>query len=315
MALSATEIKVLNQVSMQRANSVKLGTILSGLLATSGSPVQIAKASKRLTFTGVALHGETLTINNPTVVGTDVFELLTDADQELSDDDNIPVDISSYVAFSSNTLTVVVQPTSGDTFTIGDKVFTFVPVGTANADGEVSVGASLSAAQGNIVKAIKGTDGFNDKHELVTISDFTVNVATVSALIGGSTGSGVATTETFTSGSNVFSAATTGSAADCSAPNAITALLATITGSGTQGVDATASGGSAIDLTASTSGSSGNDIEIAETLSNATFAGSATKLSGGTGVPAVAGEMHFDESYLYVCDGTDWHRISLGSAY
>jgi hypothetical protein len=113
-------------------------------------------------------------------------------------------------AASQGTLTVDTQPTAGDTFTIGTKVFTFRAVGDANADGDVEVGADLAGAQANIVAAVNGTDRFNDPHPSVTIAAFAADDAVITAIVEGTAGNAIATTETFTAGTNVFDAAVLG---------------------------------------------------------------------------------------------------------
>ena len=108
------------------------------------------------------------------------------------------------------TLTVDTQPTIGDTFTIGGIVYTFVAVVDANAEGEVSIGANVAGAKLAIVAAINGTDGFNNPHPAVTASAFSGDVATLTARIPGEAGDAIATTETFTAGTNIFNATTLG---------------------------------------------------------------------------------------------------------
>jgi hypothetical protein len=113
-------------------------------------------------------------------------------------------------AAAEGTLTVDTQPTAGDTFTIGSTVYTFRAVGDANAAGDVEVGADLAGAQANIVAAVNGTDRFNDPHPSVTIAAFAANDAVLTASVAGTAGNAIATTETFTAGTNVFDAGTLG---------------------------------------------------------------------------------------------------------
>lgn len=113
-------------------------------------------------------------------------------------------------AAAQGTLTVDTQPTAGDTFTIEQKVFTFVAVDNANKDGDVEVGANLAAAQANIVAAVNGIDRFNDPHPTLTIAAFAANAAVLTSIVEGTVGNSIATTETFTAGTNVFDAATLG---------------------------------------------------------------------------------------------------------
>lgn len=318
--LSATELKVLNNLSLVRHDDVELGTLLnsviSNMMGRTGTPINAVNAEKDLTLTGVVVDGETVTI------GADVYEFLTDIAQSKTTPTNIAVNIAVHAVKASVTLTVDTQPTSGDTMTIGTKVYTFVPNGTADGDGQISVGTNLASAKTAIVAAINGSDGYNVAHTLVTAAAFSSNNCTITALVGGTIGNTIASTETFTAGTNIFSAATLGSGADCSAANAIEHFVAAVTASDTQGVGATDEAGDVVKLKADVAGVSGNDISIAETLANATFAGGAVKLSGGVnGTVGYVGQPMVDASYVYFCvaDNTiadkNWRRVSLGSAY
>ncbi len=78
-------------------------------------------------------------------------------------------------------LTLAVNPTSGDTLTIGDRTYTFAAAPATGAAGRVLIGSTLAITQSNLVKAIAGTDTFNTGHPLVTISDFATNRAVITA--------------------------------------------------------------------------------------------------------------------------------------
>lgn len=322
--LTATELKVINNLSQEQLKSVKLGDKVQALISSlgkAGTPVNAVNATMVLTVSSVVVDGETVSINNPAVAGADVYEFLADAAQSKTAAGNIAVNIAANATKASGTLTVDTQPTSGDTVTIGTKVYTFVPVGTANADGEVSIGANLAGAQAALVAAINGTDGVSIAHPLVSAGNFAANACTITALVGGTAGNSIATTETFTAGTNIFAAATLGSGTNCSAANAITALAAAINASDTQGVGATAGSG-IVTLTADTAGVAGNAIIIAETMANGSFTADAVLLAGGVnGTVGLVGSIQVDASYIYtpVADNTisgkNWRRVSLGSAY
>jgi hypothetical protein len=313
--LTANQIKSLNNLSMQRDRTVALGTLLMGI-PEYGTPVKWVKAAKALTVGGVVIHKETVTINNPAISGSNVYEFLADASQTKTLPGNIAVDISTHSVKGSVTLTMDTQATAGNTMTIGTKVYTFVPSGTANADGEISVGTDLPTAKLAVVAAINGTDGVNTPHPLVTAAPFAVNVCTITALVGGVAGNAVATTETFTPTNNVFSAGTLTSGADCTAQNAIDHLVAAVTAHDTQGVGAVDSTGAVVTFSADVAGVAGNAIVIGETMANGAFAGGAVLLSGGVdGTPVAPGRVLVDDSYLYVYISDDWRRISVGSAY
>jgi hypothetical protein len=280
------------------------------------TPVNAVAATGTLTVSGVAKDGETVTI------GADVYEFAADAAQSVGAG-HIPVDITSHTTKSAGTLSMATQPTAGDTVTIGEKVYTFVPVGTANADGEVDIGADAAGAQANLVAAINGTDEINTAHTLVTAADFAANNCVITAKIGGVAGDTIATTETFTAEGNVFDAVTLGTTTagvDCTAANAVTALVTAITASDTQGVGAADGDGDTVVLTADIKGAAANNIDTTETMANGSFA--KTKLEGGIdGTVGKEGEACSDDSYNYHCiadntvSGTNWRRVSLGSAY
>jgi len=311
--LTTAEKQLINNLTMVHDPDVKLGDKIDEIISLtgeSGTPVNAVNASMILNVTGVVKDGETVSI------GTDKYEFMTDAAQTKTVPTNIAVDISASATKATGTLTMDTQPTPGDTVTIGDKTYIFVPVGTDNAEGEVSIGADLAEAQANLVMAIVGN---NSK---VHIADFIENAAVITALIGGTIGNSIPTTETFTAGTNVFAATTLLTGADCSAANAITALVVAITAHDTQGVGATDGDGDTVVLTADVAGESANDILLAETLANGAFEGAAINLAGGIdGTVAVGTKFLMDATYLYVClagntvSQKNWRRIQLGSAY
>ena len=303
------EIEKLNKLRYY-AKEMELGERLNKLIPSMGTPVNAVAASETLTLTGVVEHGEVL------VIDADTYQFAADEDGLLVDSGNIPVDISSYVTAATGTLTVDTQPTSGDTFTIGSKTYTFVPDGTANADGEISVGADLAEAQVNIVDAINGDDGFNTPNSDVTAADFVTDDSVIDAIIGGTVGNTISTTETFTAETNIFAASAESAGADCSAADAITALAATIT----NGFTAVDSDGDTLVVTSDVGGLVGNSVDISTDIANGSVGD--THLSGGVdGTPASAGEEYIDDDYLYKCieDNTiadaNWRRISLGDVF
>lgn len=323
--LTTTEKKVLNNMSKVLDVNVKLGDKVDeiiGLVGETGTPVNAVAAVATLNVTGVSIDGETITINNPTKVGTDVYEFLADAAQTKTSPTNIAIDITTYTAKATGTLTVDTQPISGDTLTIGTNTYIFVPVGTAKSAGEISIGANLAEAKTNIVAAINGTDTVNLPHPKVTAGAFAVNACTITALIGGTIGNAIATTETFTAGTNIFAAATLGSGTNCTTANTVIAIVNAITASDTQGVGAVSGAGNTVVLTADIAGVVGNDIAVAKVMTNAAFANAAVKLAGGIdGTVASGTKFMMDASYLYTClNGNttadkNWRRVAIGAAY
>lgn len=323
--LTSRQREVFNNLSLVVDSEIYLGNTLQSIidsLGEKGTPVNAVAASATLNITGVVSHGEKVSINNPSRSGSDVYEFLADVAQTKSNPDNIGVNILASAVAADGELTMDTQPTAGDKVTLGTKVYTFVPVGTDTADGEISIGTDLAEAQAAFVAAVNGTDNFNTKHPLVSASDFVANVCNISARIYGVEGNAIATTETFTAATNVFAAATLANGSSCSAANAITALVAAIVANDTQGVGAVDGTGDSINFTADVAGAYGNLIEISETLANGAFANTATTFAGGIdGTVSEGFKILVDSSYLYICidensiSDANWRRISVGSAF
>lgn len=315
--LTATELKVMNNITNEHAQTVDLGDTIQEIidnLVKSGTPVNAVNALGTLTLTGVVIHGETI------IIGDDVYQFAGDAAQTVSAPGNIPIDIEAHMTKASRVLTMDTQPTSGDTVTIGTKVYTWVPVGTDTADGEISIGADLAAAKLNFVAAVNGTDEFNVAHPLVTASEFSTHACTITALIGGTVGNAIATTETFSAETNVFAGATLTGGANCSAANADGVIISTINTDGTEPVTAAQGTGTVVELTADVAGILANDIITGTGMANGSF-GHAHLTGGVDGTVGLAGAVKYDSSYLYVAvaanlvSGKNWRRMSLGSAY
>lgn len=319
--LTAKQIDQINKININ-AKAMKLGNRISEMEVISGTPVNAVNAGKILTVSGVVIDGEKVTIDNPTVAGSDVYEFLADAAQTKTTPTNKAVDISTYADKAAVVLTIDTQPVSGNTMTIGTKVFTFVPTGTATGNGEIAIGTDLPATKINIVAAINGTDSINTPHPLVSAANFAANTCTITALVGGVAGNSIASTETITAGTDTFAAVTLLLGTNCTAANAILALVSAITTLDTQGVSAVDGAGDTVELTAKVSGVAGNNIVIGKVMANATFAGSATKLSAGVdGTVGSINQEMVDATYMYRCvadntiAGKNWRRISLGSAF
>jgi len=229
-------------------------------------------ATETLTISGVVIDGETITINGR------VYEFDTDS----STTGDVDIDISASATASQGTLTMDTQPTLGDSTTIGTRTYVWVANGAANFPGEISIGADLAAAKVNFVAAINGTDGVNTASTFVTAAAFVADACVLTALTPGTAGDAIATTETFTAGTNVFDAAvlgTTTAGVDCTAANAVTAVVAAITGDGSAVVSAADGVGDTVDITAVTAGTAANAYTLANTMANGSW-GAAT-MSGG----------------------------------
>lgn len=110
------------------------------------------------------------------------------------------------------TLALAVQPTVGDTMTIGSRSYEFVAEATPPAQGEIALGADLATTQGLVQIMINSAAGYANPQ--VSASDWVANVSTLTARAIGTAGNGIEVSETFTSGSNLFSAVETSGGVD-----------------------------------------------------------------------------------------------------
>jgi hypothetical protein len=118
---------------------------------------------------------------------------------------------------AEGTLTMAVDPTDTNTITIGSITYTVLDSFVDTVD-NVFTGADLAAAKVNLVAAVTATGGTPGTTHFtsqvanpdVDIATFISDDAVLTALVAGFAGNALATTETFTSGSNVFDALTLG---------------------------------------------------------------------------------------------------------
>lgn len=247
------------------------GGTITAQYHTGMTPTEAITASGTLTIGGVVLDGQTVTVDG------DIYEFAADVAQTVSGT-NIPVDITGVTTASSGNLTLAEQPSVGDTMTIGTTVYTFIADEGTPVLGEIKIGTDLATAKTNIVAAVNGTAP-NVAHPLVSMADFVVDEALVTALVGGVAGDLIATTDTFANIGNLFAGGTLGTVdtgADCTAANAVTALVAADAGTTYVLADGA---GNTVTVTANTAGVAGNSIATTETMTNGAF-GAAT-LTGG----------------------------------
>lgn len=223
------------------------------------SPVVAVAASGVLTISGVVKHGETVTI------GARVYEFVAKAGYTTV---NVPVDIAAGTTAATGTLTLDTQPTAGDIMVVGDQTYTFVALGTGNAVGEIALGANLAATQPLVVAAINGTDGWNTANAKAAAAAFASDDCVITSFIEGTASNLVATTSTFTAGTNQFAAVTLLGGTDCAAPAAVTALAAEIIEDVASVVSAVDGAGNTIDVTHKVVGNAGEAVATTETLSN-----------------------------------------------
>jgi hypothetical protein len=119
---------------------------------------------------------------------------------------------------AQGTLTIAADVTAADDMVINGTTFTFVAALTGAAN-EILLGANAAATQLACNAAFVDRDNGGVLHSVsdavydalgVTAIDFAANDMVFSAAVKGTAGNSIATTETFTSGSNVFDAATLG---------------------------------------------------------------------------------------------------------
>lgn len=256
-----------------------LDEIAAAIAADGAAIPQLTAGSKAMAILRVAsavTDGETVTI------GGDVYEVDTRNEAHVAPE-HIRLDLhAGSTVKAQGTLTIANNPSAGDTMTIGDVVYTFVPDGTANHEGEVEIGTDLATAEAAIKAAINGTDGYNTPNPYVTCGDFVAHVGTLTAIVGGTAGV-VATTETFTPVGNVFDGETLGTktaAVDPTAAEFTTALAAAINASGTEPVTAVRIGANEVLVFKDTIGV--DTTALAETLAGANNAWDTNALRAGS---------------------------------
>lgn len=207
---------------------------LDGATGTIANFLRGAHALGIVRFAGVTGDEETITI------GSDVYEFDTHVAETLANAGAIRLDVSGgSTVHSQGTLTMDTQPTATDTVTVGSTTYTWVASGATS--GQINVGADLAAAKVNFVAAINGTDGINSANAEASAAAFVGNDCVLTALEGGTDGDAVATTETFTAGTNVFDAATLGTTTagvDPTAGESSDAFIAAVNASGTEAIRA-----------------------------------------------------------------------------
>jgi hypothetical protein len=231
------------------------------------------KATETLTIASVVIDGETVTL------GARVYEFDTDGSITAG---NVSADISGGATAAVGILTLDTQVTATNTMTIGTRTWVFVPDGEDGSDGEISVGADLAEGEVHIVAALDGSDGFNTAATDVTVSDFANHVMTITAIVPGTLGDAIATTENFGAGGNIFDGTTLGSTTagvDCIAATAVTALALAITTDTSALVGAVDGAGDTVVVTADATGIAANSYASTETMAQGSFTD--TTMSGG----------------------------------
>ena len=107
---------------------------------------------------------------------------------------------------ATGTLTIAEPVTAEDSMTIGSVTYTFKAEGTADAAGEIDLGASEAATKLEIVKAILGTDGYNTANpDVICAAAFTSDTLLFTAKEAGTAGNAIVFLEVLlTHASNVL---------------------------------------------------------------------------------------------------------------
>lgn len=269
--------------------TTSVATVTSTKELIISEPVS-ASAGGTLTISGVVIDGQTVTI------GTRVYQFRTGATALTSG--NVAVDISARGTKAQGTLTIAEPVTAGDTIVVGDQTYVFV-TGSANAAGEIGIGADEAATKVNIPAAINGTDSINTANTKVTASAFSADVCTLTARYTGTQGNSIVTAELgqgLTHASNVFNAATLGTTTagvDPTAAHAGADLVTAITADASAVV--TASGTTSVVVVAKTAGTAANAYPTTTTMVNGAW-GAVTLTGGADAAPGVC--------YLDLTDAT-----------
>lgn len=285
------------------------------LLPIWGTPTNSVAATNLLTFAGTANGGSAGEANDgeTITIGSTVYEFDTNNSITAG---RVRVDISAGAVAAAGVLTIGEQVTLGDTFTIGTRVFTIVPAGTANAAGEVPIGTNEANTKLNIVASINGTDTVANAHPLVSAAAFDGDTCAITARAPGTAGNSIATTSTFGNVANAFGASALAGGDNMTAANQMAAFISAASAHATVTVAAVNGEALQASLTAKTVGTAGNSIVTTETLANGSF--STATLTGGTaGTAGARGQIMVDASYVYVAVQTNtatsavWKRASI----
>ena len=287
---------------MRENNSHYLGGAFLKM-PVAGTPANAVAPYATLTFNGVVVHGETVT------VGDDTYQFAADTALTV-DEGNLAVDINAVTVKAHQTLTVPVNPTANDTMTVGagDDEVTYTFKAEAVEDTDIEIGDAVADTQANIVLKL------NERKD-ITCTAFADNVATLTAVVGGAAGNSIATTETFTAETNVFGADALASGADCTNANAKAKLLL-VTHADPYYTKAAGSAGESVKFTGTIKGTLLERIECTETCAHGEF--DVAHLDNGVdSVAGVKGDIMIDATHLHILtadqgiDGTNWKKVAF----
>ena len=287
-------------------------------------PDTLQRGTATLTFAGVPADAETFTINARVYefdtagdgIGGD-HEIDTSATATV--DDVITKTVTDYMADGSRTCTAVADLANNlITFTaktagvVGNYV-TAEAGGGIVWSGNLSGGAdALGTEIGLLVLAHYEVGGAGEEATVKAVAGATDDKVIFRALIGGTAGDAITTTHTLTAGS--FDAVVLGTkeaGADCTAADAVTALVAAITSGDTQGVGAVDGALDTVVMTADVPGVAGDLIGTTQATANATF----DDVTLGTTTPGVdcpKGDAQTAIGTAINANETDWQIAAFG---
>ena len=238
---------------MRPRNLSTVATLLAAAIASNHNILAIAAATA---------EGETFTI------GSSVFEIDLGGGVTAT---RYAVDLAASAVAAAGTLTLAGNAGNNETVVIGSKTYTFKTALTGAAN-EVLIGAAATNSIDNLIAAINAAAGAGTLYGTGTTASTQVTAAAgagdtmvVTAIVKGTGGNSIASTETMVSGS--WGGATLASGANPSAANSITGIVTAINGTtsatnlravavagGVLVIDGTTRGGSACSETLAGSG-------------------------------------------------------------
>ena len=204
------------------------------LALVSGDDLRIGLGGSTYPFRLTGTEAQTFRIDVEGLVETATIVAQADTNTSLSSKYLVlnDKDGSVWVWFSTGaqavvTLTMDTQPTDGDKIVIGSRTYTW-QASLTNVDGNIWIGSNIAAAKNNLYYAIAasgGTPGTDYATAMTANTEVTVGYfngssqAVFTSILAGTAANSLTSTETFTAGTNVFSAATlTGGVAASTAP-------------------------------------------------------------------------------------------------
>lgn len=221
------------------------------------APVAGVKANGTLTISGVVSDTQTVTIGT-TVYEFDINDTITAG--------RIKVDVANLRNNATGTLTFNGVPVAAETATIGTEVYEFVAVAE-----DIAVPTNIAVVLGTTLTAdnavTKLAEAINANSELVTAtSDEEANTVVVSAIVKGTAGNAIDSTETCTNAA--WGAAKLAGGLDTiTATNAVAALVEAINANDPN-VTAVDGAGDTVVIKYNWVGTDGNSITTTESMTN-----------------------------------------------